>query len=55
MSNILLPPTNKAANIINGITFHKFVSKIKNLKSLDKFHVHDTLVDFDNNDKRIIL
>ena len=40
-----LAPTNKAANIINGITLHKFVSKIRNNKNMDKFHTDYIFVD----------
>ena len=36
---------NKAAIIINGITLHKFVSKIRNNKNLDKFHTDYIFVD----------
>ena len=40
-----LTPTNKAANIINVITLHKFVSKLRNAKCLDKLNVDYIFVD----------
>ena len=44
-SYISLAPTNKAANIINGITLHKFVSKIRNNKNMDRFFADYIFVD----------
>ena len=42
---VSLAPTNKAAIIINGITLHKFVSKLRNAKCLDKLNVDYIFVD----------
>ena len=34
-------PTNKASLIINGITLHKFVMKMKTAKSVNKLQIYD--------------
>ena len=38
---ISLAPTNKASLIINGITLHKFVMKMKTAKSIAKLQTYD--------------
>ena len=35
---ISLAPTNKAARIINGITLHKFASKLRTTKGMDNLN-----------------
>ena len=36
-----MAPTNKASLIINGITLHKFVMKMKTTKSIAKLQTYD--------------